>query len=81
MRSELRVYVHSNPANAPADQGVFYSRRSSGPLYRWSMEPGQHQWRSSRVIQSFTVLKKLSQASWVAVPPALQARLDEYYLE
>lgn len=81
MRSELRVYVHSNPANTPADQGVFYSKRSSGPLYRWTIEPGQQEWRGSRVIQSFTILKKLSQASWVAVPLALQERLDEYYLE
>jgi hypothetical protein len=81
MRSELRVYVLPAGAERPGDTGVFYSRRSCGPLYRWSFETEPRQWRSSRVNQSISVLKKLCVASWIAVPPALQARLDEHYLE
>jgi hypothetical protein len=81
MRSDLRVYIHPSSASTAADSSVFYSRRSSGPLYRWSFEQEPRQWRSSRVNQSFSVLKKLCVASWIAVPPALQARLDEHYLE
>lgn len=76
----LRVYVNPVGAETLAGNSVFYSRRGDGPYYRWRYEEELRQWRSSRV--SFDVtLKALCMASWKAVPTALQARLDEHYLD
>lgn len=80
-RGGLRIYT--NPA-ALAMQGepeVFYSRRECGPYYRWSFGDESARWRSSRVNPTALTVKAFCVASWAVLPPALQAKLDEHYLE
>ena len=60
---------------------LFYSRRGEGPFYCWRYEEGLGQWRSARVLSYHLPLKELCTTSWKALPSALQARLDEYYIE
>lgn len=74
---DLRVYVR-HAAGGPL---VFYSRRSDGPFYRWRYEETPGRWHFARVRPSKLTLRVLSVASWDAVPPALQDRLGEHYLE
>lgn len=78
---DLRVYVRHVIKGAPGTQAVFYSRRADGPFYRWRYEETPGGWRYSRVRISKLTLRILSVASWDAVPPALQDRLGEHYLE
>lgn len=80
-RGGLRVYINPVGLDARGEPGVFYSRRECGPYYRWSIEDKSVRWRSSRVNPNALTLKAFCVASWTAVPPALQARLDEHYLE
>jgi hypothetical protein len=77
----LRIYIKPLSAGCPEDQEVFYSRRADGPYYRWRFERKMGEWHSSRMPASDLTLKELAQARWKAVPSALQARLDEHYLE
>ena len=81
MRSDLRVYVLQPGPSVPDRDAVFFSRRSSGPYYQWSLGQESEQWRSSRVHPPVGVIRSLRLASWITVPPALQARLEEHYLE
>lgn len=78
MMSGLQVYINTVGADMP---GVFYSRRAGGPYYRWCFEEEIVRWRSSRVHPSALALKAFCLANWKTVPPALQVRLDEHYLE
>ena len=80
-RSDLQVYINPAGLDVPGEPGVFYSRRSCGPYYRWSFEAKSMRWHSSRVHPHALTLKTFCVAIWTAVPPALQARLDEHYLE
>ena len=80
-RSGLRVYINPVGVDVFGEAGLFYSRRSDGPYYRWRYEKESLRWRSSRVCPSVLALRAFCAASWKAVPPALQARLDEHYLE
>ncbi|HEX8843493.1 MAG TPA: hypothetical protein VF791_02560 [Pyrinomonadaceae bacterium] len=77
----LRVYTYSEDADAHNDRLVFYSRRENGPYYRWRYEKNIGQWHGSRVHPSDLTPKALCVASWRIVPTALQARLNEHYLE
>jgi hypothetical protein len=77
---KLRVYVSPGSAHTNGGQRVFYSRRESGPYYRWRFEEEQGRWHSSRVNPQLPTLKELCLANWKIVPPALQERLDEHYL-
>lgn len=77
----LRVYVKSTATNTPRGQGVFYSRRSDGPYYRWRYEEELAQWRGSRVHPSDLGHEALNIASWKDVPSSLQSKLYEHYLE
>jgi hypothetical protein len=80
-RGGLRVYIHPASTDVPGEPGVFYSRRECGPYYRWSFGDESVRWRSLRVHPSALTVRTLCVASWAAVPSALQARLDEHYLE
>lgn len=80
-RSGLQVYTNPVGVGVPGEPGVFYSRRSRGPYYRWCFEKEPVFWHSSRVRPSPLALRAFCVASWNAVPPALQARLDEHYPE
>jgi hypothetical protein len=78
MMRDLRVYV--NPEEG-GEHRVFYSRRRDGPYYCWRYEEDLGRWRSSRVHLSKLPVRELCPAPWKALPTALQARLDEYYIE
>jgi hypothetical protein len=78
---ELRVYVRRPVKGMTGGQAVFYSRRADGPFYRWRYEETPGRWHFSRVRLSKLTMRVLAVASWDAVPPALQDRLGEHYLE
>jgi hypothetical protein len=76
----LRVYI--NPVREIiGDDTVFYSRRADGPYYLWRYEEKLGHWRVSRMQQKNLTPKPLSQASWKVVPPELQTKLAEHYME
>jgi hypothetical protein len=78
----LRVYINPKSIDARDRYIVFYSRRADGPYYRWRYEEGLGQWLFARVTPSDALVPKaLCIASWKSVPTALQARLNEHYLE
>jgi len=87
----LRVFVNSprtTPTNdtgisggAPKVDGVFYSRRGNGPIYRWLYEEKLSHWRALRMQTSDFDSHKLSNASWKSVPETLQAQLGAHYLD
>lgn len=77
----LRVYLKPTGAGSVAEQNIFYSRRGNGPFYRWLYEETIGQWRVSRVSSANFSPQLLAMASWKAVPPSLQTRLGEHYLE
>lgn len=81
MRNGLRVYINSAGVDALGEPEVFYSRRACGPYYRWCYEQAHGKWRSSRLHPSILESKAFCLASWSIVPPALQLRLDEHYME
>jgi hypothetical protein len=78
---DLHVYIDPSVADALGAKKVFYSRRADGPYYRWRYEEAIGRWGFSRVRPSHLMLRALCTARWEAVPTALQARLDEHYLE
>jgi hypothetical protein len=77
----LRVYTNPAVTDPHSSHRVFYSRRADGPYYLWRYEEGPGQWRVSRMQRSESTPKPLSLASWKVVPPALQAKLGEHYME
>lgn len=81
MMKGLRVYINPAGGREPCEHGIFYSRRSDGPYYRWRYEEEIGKWRGSRVLLSDLPIKELCPASWKAVPTELQASLVEYFME
>ena len=60
---------------------VFYSRRYSGPYYRWSFEQRVQGWRSVRVQAEELPHLILSVSPWKDVPRSLRKSLAEHYVE
>ena len=89
--SGLRVYVNSPSTDLQSDTGievqdikvdrVFYSRRGSGPIYRWLYEKKLAHWRPLRMDPTDFNSHKLNNASWKSVPETLQAQLGQHYLD
>ena len=89
--SGLRVYVKSPGMGLPSDisieaknievEKVFYSRRGSGPIYRWLYEKRLAHWRALRVDPTHFNLHSLDNASWKSVPETLQTQLGQHYLD
>jgi hypothetical protein len=89
--SGLRVFVNSPNASQPSGigvaevdtkaDGVFYSRRGNGPIYRWLYEEKLAHWRALRMNTADFDTHKLSNASWKSVPETLQAQLGAHYLD
>lgn len=77
----LRMYTRAMNADSSGGGLVFYSRRGSGPYYRWSYEEKLGAWCSARMHADDLSLEELCAASWKGVPPTLQVRLGEHYLE
>lgn len=80
MMKDLRVYVSPEDRES-CTPSVFYSRRGNGPFYRWRFEEELGRWCVARVLPYDLPLRELCVARWKAVPTALQASLDEYYIE
>jgi hypothetical protein len=88
--SGLRVFVNAAGASQTSIgievedvkvDGVFYSRRGNGPIYRWLYEEKLAHWRPLRMSSSDFDSHKLSNASWKSVPESLQAQLGAHYLD
>jgi hypothetical protein len=77
----LHIYTHPVSAGLTDETGDFYSRREGGPFYRWRFEEESGRWCFSRVRPTTSTLRGFSAANWKVVPPALQARLDQHYLD
>ena len=73
----LRIYTNTVDEEALGGIGVFYSRRDSGPFYRWSYEAKR--WSARRVSAPIVSAKVLSATSWKVVPAALQRSIVEHY--
>jgi hypothetical protein len=77
----LRVYIHPSGAVESGERATFYSRRGDGPLYCWSYEEQVGHWQVGRVHLPDPALKVLRVTSWRSVPPELQVKMSEHYLE
>jgi len=89
--SGLRVYVNPSSTDLPTDisveaqdikvDQVFYSRRGSGPVYRWLYEKNLAHWRALRMDATLLNFHRLNNASWKSLPENLQAQLGQHYLD
>ena len=77
----LQIYIDPVGAGLTNNPRDFYSRRAGGPFYRWSLEAKSGRWCFSRVQPTILTLRGFSPANWKAVPVALQAKLDQHYLD
>lgn len=77
----LRMYVPVLSVTESNNGDVFYSRRGNGPYYRWMYEAVKQRWNASRVVSNDFNTHALSLATWKTVPPALQSRLSDHYLD
>lgn len=76
----IRIYVNCKLTEGGCNQ-VFYSRRSTGPYYRWSYEEILNQWRVMRMHSRDFSSKELSSSQWKTIPSLLQLRLKVHYDE
>ena len=77
----LRVYINPSGMDEPGGHARFYSRRDDGPYYCWFYEERIGQWQVDRVQLPDLTLRVLRVTSWRAIPPELQAKISEHYLE
>lgn len=76
----LRLYTNGEAPRVDVP-GVYYSRRGNGPYYLWRYENVVGRWNVSRVISPDFSPQALSVTPWKAVPPGLQVRLSQHYME
>lgn len=69
------------PDKGPIEENVFYSQRSSGPIYRWHYEEQLARWHAARVDASDWSSHEFCATTWQSVPKELKARLSEHYVE
>ncbi|HEY8188804.1 MAG TPA: hypothetical protein VIF64_22245 [Pyrinomonadaceae bacterium] len=85
--SGLRVYVDDLPSVSGIEardlkvEKIFYSRRGSGPIYRWLYEKKLAHWRVLRMDPNHVNFHQLNNTSWKSVPETLQAQLGQHYLD
>jgi len=77
----LKIFVDESLSETEGGFQVFYSRRSDGPIYRWSYEHLPMQWRVSRVHASDFPSRNLCLSKWKRVPDLLQKTMTEHYQE
>lgn len=77
----LRIYVNPKLTEVSGSNQVFYSRRSTGPYYRWSYEKIFKQWRVMRMHSCDFSSKELCSSKWKTIPSLLQLRLKVHYDE
>ena len=77
----LKIFVDESLSETTGGFQVFYSRRSDGPIYRWSYEHLPMQWRVSRVHTTDSSIRNLCLSKWKSVPDLLQKTIIEHYQE
>jgi hypothetical protein len=77
----LKIFVDESLSETEGGFQVFYSRRSDGPVYRWSYAHLPMQWRVARVHASNFPPKHLCLSRWKCVPAQLQKTIIEHYQE
>jgi hypothetical protein len=87
--SGLRIYVKGSSTDLTVDPVIegdhakvdraFYSRRGTGPVYRWLYEETLATWRPCRMHTTDFNAHKLTNASWKSVPETLQVQLGQHY--
>ena len=77
----LRVYINPSGTDEPSENVMFYCRRADGPFYCWFYAEQVGRWQVDRVHLPDHALRELRATSWRAVPPELQAKISEHYLE
>ena len=77
----LRIYVNQKVTEVSGCNRVFYSRRDTGPYYRWSYEDTLKQWQVARMHTSDFSSKELSMFNWKSIPSLLQVTLKVHYDE
>ena len=77
----LRVYINPSCASKAGERVTFYTRRADGPFYCWAYEERAGQWQVGRVHLPDPALRVLRPTSWRSVPPELQAKMSDHYLE
>ena len=77
----LQMFIPDATVTPSTGSQIFYSRRSDGPYYRWSLEHTLQQWRCVRVPTDQLPQLSLSASRWKNVPRALQRSLVEHYVE
>ena len=77
----LRVYINPTGTDVQGGQAAFYSRRADGPFYCWFYKEQVGHWQVDRVHLPDHELRVLRATSWRSVPPELQAKMSEHYLE
>lgn len=77
----LRVYINSLVAEERGVRARFYTRRADGPYYCWFYEEQSGRWQVGRVHLPDFNIRVLRATSWRAVPPELQVKMSEHYLE
>ncbi len=78
---DLRIYISPEVTGVKSRNPVFYSRRSTGPYYRWSYEEARNQWRVLRMHSGEFSSKELCSSTWNTLPSLLQFRLKAHYDE
>jgi hypothetical protein len=74
----LRIFINSD--EGLSGDNVFYSQRSSGPVYRWHYETQLSLWQVSRV-DNRSGSHELRAIKLRSLPKQLKTRLSEHYLE
>jgi hypothetical protein len=75
----LRIYVGLKRPDALG--AIFYTRRATGPYYRWRYEELRGQWLSCRMHADELPVMELVPTPWKEVPTALKSSLDEHYID
>jgi hypothetical protein len=74
------MFVDQRPADSVGEHEVFYSRRSTGPYYRWRRSAPE-MWDATRVHERDFLANELCTLSWKRVPHALQTSVVNHYEE
>jgi hypothetical protein len=76
----LRMFTAQPSAGSAGECELFYSRRSTGPYYRWRTTAPET-WEVTRVREGDLLATDLCRLSWKNLPPALQKRVVNHYEE
>jgi len=75
----LRVYIDLKRPDTLC--AVFYTKRASGPYYRWRYEEVRGRWQGSRMRAVELPTIELVATPWKEVPTALKSTLNEHYID